>query len=539
MRHVLVVLLVAVVTAAACTDGADPAPGAGPQVVGASDGAVPSEPSRGRPVAGGTVRVLVPEEPDGLNPWVAADRGAAGLVTRPVLSPLWRILPNGRNEPWLLAGEPEVRTADDGTTTVVYELRSDAVWSDGQPIEGRDVLFTLRVCRALAAQARAGQPCDDVDTAASSAEGRLATVVFDRPVGSWRDLLAELPVLPEHLLADQDPAAAWSQRLPVSSGPFQFASWTPGERIVLVRNERWWGERPALDRIEVIFDDAGGLAELLDGTVDVAAVPPTLATLERARASASLRVAVGQGRALEVVDFNTASPPVGRAAVRSALTEALDVGSMVDEVVRPLAPSTRPPQGLLTVPSADGTTDASEAGRPAAGLDDAGCATGDDGVAVCDGTRMALRLAVDDGAWWHDLTAEYVRAQLAAAGVEVATADDGDGWDVRVTAVPPADPLQRARRWQCDADTNTQAYCNPAFDAVVQGADQLQPGPERDAALAEANLMLVRDRPTYPLYPVPELLVYRSAVRGPAVNTGPWGVTWNTEQWARTAGTTD
>lgn len=65
-------------------------------------------------------------------------------------------------------------------------------------------------------------------------------------------------------------------------------------------------------------------------------------------------------------------------------------------------------------------------------------------------------------------------------------------------------------------------------------ARTLDPG-ERAALVARAELLLARDRPTYPLYDVPVMLTHRTTLRGPALNPGPWGLTWNTEEWARTA----
>ena len=535
MRRALIVLLLAGLSAAACTGGSEPVTGPPPDVAVPTDGGVVSEPPPRPPVAGGTVRVQAGREPDGLNPWAAPADDAVSVVTRPVLAPLWRMRPDGEVEPWLLAGAPEVRTDDDGTPTVVYEVRDDAFWSDGQPIDGGDVLFTLEACRALPPGERGGQPCGAVDPAASSADGRQATVAFTGPVGTWRTLLADLPVLPEHLLDGRDITSAWSRRLPISSGPFRFASWTRGERIVLVRNDRWWGDPPALDRIEVVFDGSAGVAELLDGTIDIAAVDATLSNVERARATARLRVAVDAGQAVEVLDFNAASPRVGGAAVREALADALDVEVLVDEVIRPIVPATRPREGLLVDTSSDATAPTEGSGDGADGLDVVGCATGANGIAVCDGATMQLLLDVAGGTWQHRLVAEYVTSQLADVGVKVVPADDAGAWDLRVGEVTAGDPIAMAQRWRCDEPANDQAYCNPTLDDLLDRAERLPPGDERDAVLAEAELVLARDRPTYPLYPVPEMLAYRSVVRGPAINSGPWGLTWNTEQWARTA----
>jgi peptide/nickel transport system substrate-binding protein len=530
----LLVALLSAVLLAACTGDAAPPADLARGGVDATAGVADSEPAPRPPLEGGTVRVGMRTEPEGLNPWAAPASAAVALVTRPVLAPLWRLGPDGGAEPWLLAGEPEVRGGDgDEPLTVVYQIRDGAVWSDGQPIDGRDLLFTLAACAQLPTGERAGEPCAAVDLAASSATGAQATVVFARPDAGWRSLLTTLPVLPEHVLAGRDVRTAWHRRLPVSSGPFRFASWTPGERIVLVRNERWWGDRPPLDRLEFLVDETMAIPRLLDDTIDVVAVDATVANLERARAAGSLRVAVAEGRAWEALDFNLASPRVARAAVRRALAAELDAAVLLDELVRPITPAIRPHAGLLAadgtgvVPSAEPTTRVAWA--------DLGCDPGDDGVLVCDGDRMRLRLTFADGSWRHRLVGEYVADQLADAGVEVVTDGGDDGlWDLRVTTVPPTTAASMGDRWRCDGMGNTQAYCNPALDDLLDRAAGTLDEAGRDAVLAEAAQVLSDDRPTQQLFAVPQMLAYRAAVRGPAVNDGPWGLTWNTETWART-----
>jgi peptide/nickel transport system substrate-binding protein len=59
---------------------------------------------------------------------------------------------------------------------------------------------------------------------------------------------------------------------PVGTGPFVFERWDPGHRIVLRRNERFWGDRPAIERLvfEVVPDPRQRLIALESGAVDMA-----------------------------------------------------------------------------------------------------------------------------------------------------------------------------------------------------------------------------------------------------------------------------
>ena len=58
----------------------------------------------------------------------------------------------------------------------------------------------------------------------------------------------------------------------VGTGPFKFVEWIPDDRIVVERNEEWWGEGPKLDRIiwRSIPDNSARFAELHAGRVTAA-----------------------------------------------------------------------------------------------------------------------------------------------------------------------------------------------------------------------------------------------------------------------------
>jgi peptide/nickel transport system substrate-binding protein len=537
-RSLLVPLLLTVVIAA-CTgaDAPDTADPARDVAAVASEPATPTAP----PIEGGTVVYGAGVAPSTLNPWLAPATDTSAVVTRPLLAPLWRVTPDGDYEPWLLAGEPAVSGGSgDAPFTVVYELRDDAEWSDGQPIDGADVLFTLDVCRRLLADGAGDPTCAAVDPQRSTADGRRATIVFERPVAAWRTLLALRPVLPEHILAGADLATAGRDRVPVSSGPFVVAAHDPGVSLTLERNDRWWGDPPALDRLVFAFGMTDGVDDVLDRRVDVVAGDAALGDVERARAGDGVRVAVAPDERWDAIDFNLGSERVARPAVRRALADALDRSVVRDELIAPIAPAVVPRGGLLVPPGDDDAATAGPGGAtgdPATALAGAGCVRDADGMAVCDGRPMRLTLARVGGRWRHRIIAEYVAAQLAQVGVQVdVVARSARRWDLRIaTVTPDLDTAGTGDRWRCDAAANTQGFCRPDYDVLLDRAARTTDPQDRGALVDEAERLLRRTRPTVPLFGVPTMLLARDDLRGPTADTGPWGPTWNTEEWARTA----
>src|SRR5205085_5433191 len=61
------------------------------------------------------------------------------------------------------------------------------------------------------------------------------------------------------------------------TGPFRFVEYVPGDRVVLQRNDTYWGERPHWGRVTLrqISNDAARAAALLAGDIQaIENVPP-------------------------------------------------------------------------------------------------------------------------------------------------------------------------------------------------------------------------------------------------------------------------
>lgn len=68
-----------------------------------------------------------------------------------------------------------------------------------------------------------------------------------------------------------------SGKAAIGTGPYKFVEYVPGDRLVLERNDEYWGGRPFWDKVtfRIIADDAARVAALLGGDVDlIDFVPP-------------------------------------------------------------------------------------------------------------------------------------------------------------------------------------------------------------------------------------------------------------------------
>src|SRR2546422_4167804 len=160
----------------------------------------------------------------------------------------------------------------DNFRNLVFFLKKNVRWHDGQPFTSRDVKYTFDVVRE-AAQAPAKlrlSPRKDWYANVEAIEApEPHTVVFrlKRPQPSFLLMLASgySPVYPAHI-----PLAELRQRC-VGTGPFRLKEYTRGQMIELERNPEYFvKDRPYLDgiRYPIITERGTRLAALQTGRLD-------------------------------------------------------------------------------------------------------------------------------------------------------------------------------------------------------------------------------------------------------------------------------
>jgi oligopeptide transport system substrate-binding protein len=133
---------------------------------------------------------------------------------------------------------------------------------------------------------------------------------------------------------ERDPRQ-WSSR-PNGTGPFKLQEWRAGERVVLVPNERYYGEpKPKLSK--VTFNLAGGsvLTQYENGEVDVAGVGVN--DIERIRdTSERLNKEFTETPDLSIsyIAFNTQKAPFDDPKVRQAFAMAIDKKRITDVILK-------------------------------------------------------------------------------------------------------------------------------------------------------------------------------------------------------------
>ncbi|MEA2512896.1 MAG: peptide/nickel transport system substrate-binding protein [Thermomicrobiales bacterium] len=137
--------------------------------------------------------------------------------------------------------------------------------------------------------------------------------------------------------------AAFGEK-PIGTGPFQVSSWEKGVRIVLDRNDTYYGEKAKVDQLIIrpIVESAARLTALQQGEVDfiVAMSPEFIPVIQ---GDPNLQLLQAPGYHIWWIGLNVHVPPLENVKVRQALNYAVDKQAIVDTILQGAATLTNGP----------------------------------------------------------------------------------------------------------------------------------------------------------------------------------------------------
>jgi peptide/nickel transport system substrate-binding protein len=512
------------------------------------------------------------EEPDTLN-FSLAHRPASIWVLACLDARLVRVRHDNSLEPQILAELPTLENggvSPDGRTYTL-RFRAGLRWSDGEPLDGRDFLFTWQLLTdpAYPATSRAGWEL--IQSIELSSDSLTATVYLERPAASFVDTvlvgIGERPsgfLLPAHALEGLTPLeivhSDYGALGHLSSGPFVLVDWQAGEQLVLERNPHYEMSEVFLDRIvfRVLPGVREALHQLASGEVDlVVGLPewslaelrahPDLSTLvtQRGGAVAMLMVNLNHPGALD-----QPHPILTDRRVRQALLLGFDRQRVADTLLLGSAPVAATPLDFTLWQAGMGhqMPAAYDPERARRLLDDAGWHSGPDGIRRRDGEPLQLTLGID-GRPERDLA---LKRQIATAFAEDMRAI---GIDVRI--VPLTEPIRERAHdlflcWCNDRATpaelaamfssaaiptgipsagrNVMGYRSAVVDQLLTAQDTAVDWATRIAILQRIQQQLAIDLPVIPIYVHVDIVTGHGHVKGlaPGPTNGIW---WNPESW--------
>jgi peptide/nickel transport system substrate-binding protein len=251
----------------------------------------------------------------------------------------------------LVPGLAESWKAIDATTWE-FKLRKNVKFHDGTPFTADDVIFTF-------------ERAPNVEGSPSSfgiySKGKTLTKVDDHtlhfktaePYPLMPNDVAQIFIVSRKHGAGAKTPDYNSGKAAIGTGAYRYVEYTPGNRIVVQRNEQYWGQKPMWQRVVFrgIKSDPSRVAALLAGDVDlIEEVPAT--DMERLKKEPKVTVAQTVSNRiiyLHLDHFRDDSPfvrakdgapiknPMRDKRVRVAISKAIDRDAIVSRVMEGVA----------------------------------------------------------------------------------------------------------------------------------------------------------------------------------------------------------
>ncbi|MEH0579216.1 ABC transporter substrate-binding protein [Streptomyces sp. B21-108] len=502
-----------------------------------------SAPSSGEggDTAATSVVIGVASEPDTLSPLLGYGKDGNSKIFDGLLAR------DGDLEltPALAKALPQV--ADDGLT-YTYTLRDGVKFSDGEPLTAADVVFTYRTVLDAKTNNTSRSELDAVkEVRADGANKVVFRLKYAYAPFAGRTVL---PIVPEHIAAEQDPNTGSFNTKPVGTGPYVLSSWSKGEKLTFKANPNYWGGAPKVKTftMAVIGDDNVRATRLRSGDLDGAILPPNLAATFKG--DAGLKTYDAKSYDFRTVTLPQENKVTGDRAIRQALDAAVDRKAMVDKI---LDGAGRPAYGPLPVDDpwfAKGIERNQDLDKARRVLDQAGWRTGDGGIRAKGGQRAAFTLLYPSGDKVRQDHALAYASDAKKAGIDVTV--ESATWEVieprmKNDAVlagfgSTGDPdfgLYTLLHSSLAGDgfNNMARYDNPAVDKALDAGRRSQVEATRETAYDTLQRQLVKDPGYTFLTHIDHLYVLADRWSGLTTQlephehgfaSGPW---WNIEDW--------
>ena len=138
--------------------------------------------------------------------------------------------------------------------------------------------------------------------------------------------------------ADTDTAEAWFQKgASAGSGPYEIESYVEGDKLVLKRNDKYWGTKPVFPKVTLkeVKDSSAQLQQLQQGDADIA-MQISFNSLKELQGSAKVKSATVDSYNYIYIALSpgaTGAENLKDAKVRQAIKLAIDYTGMIDATV--------------------------------------------------------------------------------------------------------------------------------------------------------------------------------------------------------------
>ncbi|NLT40521.1 MAG: ABC transporter substrate-binding protein [Clostridiales bacterium] len=216
-------------------------------------------------------------------------------------------------------------------THIKFTLREDVVAHDGSPFTASDVIYTLKTGQD---SGKLANYYGNFDLDGCEVIDKYTVIIATKKVDPF--VLYNLSNIPlgmvvEAAVTNSGDITVQDQKPDAGTGPYKLVEWVAGSTIKFARNEKYWGEKPYYDFVEIriITDASSRVMNLESGTVDVALDPAT-AQVVLLEDNKDFQIINYPTTNLTTLYFNCTKEPFNDVKVRQAIALALDYESNLE-----------------------------------------------------------------------------------------------------------------------------------------------------------------------------------------------------------------
>ncbi|BDF72666.1 peptide ABC transporter substrate-binding protein [Oscillospiraceae bacterium] len=253
-------------------------------------------------------------------------------VFQSLYDPLWKTNADS-SQRFYLAESCDV--SEDGTVYTVH-LRQDAYWHDGEQITADDLMFTMDWfadpdCGNRMAASRF--KVDGEFCAYEKLDGFTVQYTISRPSNLFLEKLGYTRIMPEHIFQGvpaADILTCDQNSLGVGSGAFKLQEFVVGEKLVLARNDAYYGDVAHIDTLEIRCIANTGTQEVAfrNGELSVYTIS-NAETLASFQADAAYNLNTYRDGRITFMEINPNSEAMSTLEARQAVIYALNLDEII------------------------------------------------------------------------------------------------------------------------------------------------------------------------------------------------------------------
>jgi peptide/nickel transport system substrate-binding protein len=154
-----------------------------------------------------------------------------------------------------------------------FKLRDDATFHNGEKFTAADVIFSMKRAKESSEMSNYTKNITDV----VALDDYTVKIVLDAPyVPFLTSVAAQVCIMNEKAVLE---AGDNIKKAPCGTGPYIYKEWVSGSKVVLERNENYYGEKPQIKNVEfvVLTNQDTALNALETGEIDLTYTVPSIA----------------------------------------------------------------------------------------------------------------------------------------------------------------------------------------------------------------------------------------------------------------------